>query len=64
MEAPEQFASVGAHRGEPGDGMAGLGTQAHRPPIALRPLGGNQLVQHLRRVVGHGLQDGADRLGQ
>jgi hypothetical protein len=23
MEAPEQFASVGAHLGEPGDGVAG-----------------------------------------
>ncbi|MGI5192991.1 hypothetical protein ACQEVY_04975 [Streptomyces sp. CA-288835] len=35
----EQFAGVGPRLPEAGDGVAGPGAQAHRPPVAFGPLG-------------------------
>lgn len=47
--------------GEPGDRVAGLGTQAHRAPITLGPLGGDQRLEQLGRDHGEFLQRGPDR---
>lgn len=63
VKSLKQFAGVGAHLLEPGDGVAGMGAQAHLPPVTFGPLGGDQLIQQFRRVSGHILQDGAHRLG-
>ncbi|MFD5134144.1 hypothetical protein [Streptomyces olindensis] len=63
VEALEQLAGVGAHLLEPGNGVAGLGAQSHRSPVAFGPLGAHQLIQYVRRMAGHDLQGGADRLG-
>ncbi|RBM17685.1 hypothetical protein DEH69_14735 [Streptomyces sp. PT12] len=58
----EQVPGVHAGLRETGDRMAGLTAQAHRPPVALTPLGCDQVVEEFGGGVGDFLQSGTNRL--